>query len=207
MIENKLDLSNNILACSRKIKMKKLYCDLEFTGLHKKADPISIALLSEDGKNSFYAELTDFDANQINPWLKKNVINNLLLQNNHPPFHRVLGSHWELLGDCKFVIKGEYGLVTWLKQKYGKNRVTLTSFGAGYDWVILRQLLLDADLDPLDYFEVYPYDVASVFQYYGLCPNINGEKEKYAEMHGQKHNALFDTKAVRAIDQKLEALR
>jgi len=186
--------------------MNKLYCDLEFTGLHMKTNAISIAMLSEDEENSFYAEFTDFDTLQINPWIKKNVLDNLLFQNTSPPYHRINGNHWELLGDSKFIISGEFGLATWLKEKFSKTRLTLTSFGANYDWVIIRQLFLNTELNPLEYFEIYPYDIASVFQYLGLNPNINGEKEKYAEISGNKHNALFDCKVARAIDKKLESL-
>lgn len=57
----------------------KIFFDTEFTGLHKNTTLISIGLISEDGK-SFYAELTDYNPEQCNEWIKNNVINNLYLQ-------------------------------------------------------------------------------------------------------------------------------
>ena len=38
---------------------KKIFFDLEFTGLHKLTTAISVGLVCEDGKK-FYAECTDF---------------------------------------------------------------------------------------------------------------------------------------------------
>ena len=50
--------------------------DSEFTGLHQNTTLISIGLVSECGK-TFYAEFNDYDFNQVDDWLKENVINNL----------------------------------------------------------------------------------------------------------------------------------
>lgn len=53
-----------------------IYFDTEFTGLHKDTSLISIGLISDDGK-SFYAECNDYDRNQVDKWIQKNVIENL----------------------------------------------------------------------------------------------------------------------------------
>ena len=62
----------------------KLFFDMEFTGLHKETTPISLGIVSEDGK-TFYAEFTDYDESQCNDWIKENVIHNLYL--SHIPWH------------------------------------------------------------------------------------------------------------------------
>ena len=56
----------------------KLFFDTEFTGLHKNTTLISVGIVSED-ERKFYAELTDYDRNQCNDWIKENVLSNLLL--------------------------------------------------------------------------------------------------------------------------------
>lgn len=47
-----------------------LYFDTEFTGLHKDTTLISIGIISEEG-DKFYAELTDYNDEQIDNWLQK----------------------------------------------------------------------------------------------------------------------------------------
>ena len=48
--------------------------------MHKNTTLISIGIISEDGR-FFYGESMDFDKNQIDEWLQKNVIDNLLYNN------------------------------------------------------------------------------------------------------------------------------
>src|SRR6056297_2256076 len=60
--------------------MKKLFLDTEFTGLHQNTTVISIGIVSENNQ-SFYAEFTDYDSDQVNEWINENVIENL--QFNH----------------------------------------------------------------------------------------------------------------------------
>ena len=50
----------------------KIFFDTEFTGLHKNTTLISIGLISED-RRSFYAELTDYDKEQCDDWIKENL--------------------------------------------------------------------------------------------------------------------------------------
>ena len=56
-----------------------IFGDTEYTGLHQQTTLISIGLVSQDGK-TFYAELNDYDTQQINPWLNENVIKRLKFQ-------------------------------------------------------------------------------------------------------------------------------
>lgn len=63
----------------RIIKIMNLYFDCEFTGLHRNTTLISLGIISEDNQR-FYAEFTDYDMNQCDRWVKKNVLSNLILQ-------------------------------------------------------------------------------------------------------------------------------
>lgn len=60
-----------------------LFFDMEFTGLRQNTTPISLGIVSEDGKK-FYAEFVDFDFNQVNDWITKNVLDNLFLKKLYP---------------------------------------------------------------------------------------------------------------------------
>ena len=60
----------------------KIFFDTEFTGLHKDTTLISIGLIAEDG-NTFYAELTDYDKTQVDDWIQQNVVDNLIIPDEH----------------------------------------------------------------------------------------------------------------------------
>lgn len=55
-----------------------LFFDTEFTGLHKNTTLISLGIVADNGKK-FYAEFLDYNDNQVNNWIKENVIENLYL--------------------------------------------------------------------------------------------------------------------------------
>lgn len=55
----------------------KVFFDTEFTGLHQNTTLISIGLVDENN-NTFYAEFNDYDKLQVDDWIQKNVVNNLL---------------------------------------------------------------------------------------------------------------------------------
>lgn len=55
-----------------------IFFDCEFTGLNKNTTLISLGLISEDNK-TFYAEFTDYNKNQVDEWIEKNVISYLRL--------------------------------------------------------------------------------------------------------------------------------
>lgn len=58
----------------------RIYFDMEFTGLHRETTPISFGAVSETGEK-FYCEFIDYDVTQIDDWLQKNVIDNLIGKN------------------------------------------------------------------------------------------------------------------------------
>ena len=78
-----------------------LFFDMEFTGLRQNTTPISIGIVSEDGK-TFYAEFTDYDEGQCNDWIKENVICNLHLK--HIPWHSQCLEYIEKLKKDEYVV-------------------------------------------------------------------------------------------------------
>lgn len=108
----------------------KLFFDMEFTGLHKNTTPISIGVVSEDGKK-FYAEFTDYDEYQCNDWIKENVLNNLTLPDI--PYKSDFDMnilHWRQLGyivdKCPIEIPGKLLQHNWIKtERINKKTITL----------------------------------------------------------------------------------
>jgi hypothetical protein len=58
--------------------MKILNYFLRNLPVHQNTTLISIGLIADTG-DTFYAELTDYDPDQIDDWLQENVLNNLVL--------------------------------------------------------------------------------------------------------------------------------
>ena len=56
-----------------------LFFDTEFTGLQKNTDLISIGVIADKGRGSFYAELNDYNQSVYKDnWIREHVIKNLL---------------------------------------------------------------------------------------------------------------------------------
>lgn len=55
----------------------ELFMDSEFTGLHQHTTLISLGIVAATGQ-TFYAEFTDYDKDQVDDWLQKNVLDNLI---------------------------------------------------------------------------------------------------------------------------------
>lgn len=174
----------------------KIFFDTEFTGLHKNTTLISIGLVSEIG-DTFYAELTDYDKGQVDEWIEKNVIANLCIPDNEAE-QRV----------NTFKGNSEYArekLLSWLSQF---KTVEWVSDVCHYDFVLLVDLLYGHALK-------MPYGVHNA-----ACHDINQDIAKEfnideikafdksredilkvydIEIDGEKHNALYDAKVIRAI--------
>lgn len=56
-----------------------LFFDCEFTGLRKDTTLISLGIVADNGKK-FYAEFTDFNWDYVDDWIKKNVLDELILK-------------------------------------------------------------------------------------------------------------------------------
>lgn len=197
------------------MKTTKIFFDTEFTGLRQKTSLISIGLVSECGK-TFYAELNDFDENQVDEWLQKNVIDKLRFKepkegednhyiatrsiDNKPPSNLYKSYSLELREDRGIVA---FHLMVWLKQF---EKVEIWSDCLAYDWVLFCELFGGAFSTPENVYYI-PFDLSTLFKIKGIDPDINREKfaygEVYNEMLKQKHNALWDAKVIKDCYFKL----
>ncbi len=192
--------------------MTRIFFDTEFTGLHQKTTLISIGLVSENGE-TFYAELNDYDENQIDEWLKENVINGLYLEKPNFGGNRnfcntpinMFVKNMEVVGDTEYV---KYCLSEWFKRF---EKVEIWSDCLSYDWVLFCQIFGHAFSIPKNIYYI-PFDICTVFKEKGIDPDIS--REEYAgsmievnDAHnwgdGSKHNALWDAYVIKACYKKL----
>lgn len=191
----------------------KVFFDTEFTGLHQNTTLISIGLISECGK-TFYAELTDYDKSQIDDWLQENVINNLLMsepkegeqeyfmatRHSDNPVGEDLYKSYSLQLRCdKETLKTE--LTRWLEQF---ESVKIWSDCLSYDWVLFNQIFGHAFNIPKNVYYI-PFDICTLFEAKGIDPDISRERfiDSESAFDGNKHNALWDAKVIKACYEKL----
>lgn len=175
---------------------KQVYFDTEFTGLHAGTTLISIGLISECGQE-FYAELTDYDPNQIDTWLKDNIINKLFLKEEGL---KVSGHSTKFKGTK---IEMANHLQRWLHQL---GEVEMWSDCLAYDWVVFNDIFGTAFDIPKNVYYI-PFDICTLFKLKGIDPDIN--REEFAELQiadANKHNALHDAIVIRACYNKLISL-
>lgn len=171
----------------------KIFFDTEFTGLHQNTTLISIGCVA-DNNHEFYAELTDYDKDQVDDWIQENVIRNLILES----------CGWVSSGGYrKMSVKGNhiqvaYELKDWLSQF---NQVEMWSDCLSYDWVLFNQLFGHAFNIPENVYYI-PFDICTLFKIKGIDPDIN--REEFAGLTGEsKHNALWDAQVIKLCYEKL----
>jgi hypothetical protein len=172
--------------------MTLIFLDSEFTGGHRGTTLISIGLISEDGR-TFYAELLDYDTEQINDWLKENVIPNLQ-GNRFIPSEDL--RNYRVLGDRAMV--GSH-LNTWLSQF---DQVEIWSDVYHFDWVLFSDLFGN-DFSLPENVSYIPFDIATFFKVKGIDPDISREGFVGVEDTELKHNALWDAKIIKMCYEKL----
>lgn len=212
----------------------KLFFDTEFTGLHQNTTLISIGIIAETGQ-IFYAELSDYDKSQIDEWLQKNVIDNLLMaepkegeqeyfsaiRHFDNPVGEDLYKSYSLQLRCdQKVLQVELG--KWLAQF---EQVEMWSDCLSYDWVLFCQIFGHAFSIPKNVFYI-PFDICTLFYERGIDTDINRElfaadtnRELFSEsgtplffdaegrVEQQKHNALWDAKIIRECFAKLDKVK
>src|SRR5574344_1391316 len=136
----------------------KLFFDTEFTGLHKDTSLISIGIISEDNKH-FYAELNDYDKSQVDEWILKNVIDNLLYNDNTTLFDMDNNKNI-IMKDTKANVKKV--LLKWLHDNFNDETIEFVSDVSSYDFVLLVDLIAGCALDLPDNVVPYCYDINQV---------------------------------------------
>jgi len=161
-------------------KLTKVFLDTEFTGLHKETTLISIGLIDEDGRK-FYAELTDYDVEQVDEWLEENVIAGLYVTDDYktedPHLTIFRGEHKDLAA----------ALELWLAYY---DHVQIWSDCLAYDWVLFNHIWGHAFNIP-KMVHYIPMDICTLLELVGMDPDEN--REEFAGYpSGNKHNALHD---------------
>ena len=190
--------------------MKKIFLDTEFTGLHQGTTLISIGLVSDCGK-TFYAELTDYAKNQVDPWLQENVIDNLIIDEgviNKLDKDLIKNGFSSIkINECEdsTLFKGEIDdlkeyLTEWLESF--DEPIEIWSDCLAYDFVLFNQIWGHAFNVPKCVYYI-PFDICTLFKVMNIDPDIS--REEYSELkEGKlKHNALWDAKVIKACYDKL----
>ena len=184
----------------------KLFFDTEFTGLKKNTTLVSIGIVAENGKK-FYAEFTDYDAKQVDKWVKENVIDNLLLDgmgdgvsetDENPSCVLVRGN--------KEYVKDE--LVEWISQF---DSVQFISDVCHYDFVLLIDIFGTA-FDLPENVSASCHDInQDIAKHYGISEREAFDKSREdivselcsEPISGIKHNSLYDAEVIKAIYEEV----
>ena len=172
----------------------RVFLDSEFTGLVSGAELISIGLISQDGR-TFYAELNDYDAKNINDWLRENVITHLRFTEFRSNPRLDLEHH--AMKTSRFDVSN--ALSEWLAQW---DKVEIWGDCIAYDWVLFCGLFGGAMKIPSNVYYI-PFDIATLFYVRGIDPDIS--RVEYAGASEAKHNALHDAKIIRSCYLRLNA--
>lgn len=178
-----------------------IFFDTEFTGLHKDTTLISIGFVTENNKE-FYAELTDYDRTQLEPWTNKNVLPNLLYD-KYTTFTHIEKNNVHMKGN-KYKLKDE--LTRWFST-LSKEKHIIVSDCLSYDWVLFNNIFGHAFNIPKN-INYIPLDISTYLWAKGFNPNISREMfisntNFYKITTEQKHNALYDAKTIKEVFFKL----
>lgn len=182
----------------------KVFLDTEFTSLTMYSSLLSLALVSEDGRE-FYAEIYPFDK-KVSKWVKENVLDNFLYKNYTDYFK--LTKHNDKGTEYSYHCNGfDYEIVDelakWLKQF---DEIEIWSDCLAYDWVLFCDLFGGAEKIPKN-INYIPFDIATLFKIKGINPDITREDFILdIKIQGVKHNALYDAKVIKACYDKLMKL-
>lgn len=208
----------------------KVYYDAEFTGLHRDTSLISIGLVTEYG-NSFYAEFTDFDNTQLDGWIVKNVILNLVLDSykNGESIKHIMKRATTNEGNkdlYNLTVKGSKKVVRkclseWLSSvsKFYNKQIQIYCDCYAYDWMLFNDLICEDGkaLNLPEYIYYIPVDLSTTLQIKDHDPDVTrevfaGDKAidelktitPFMQMGDKcKHNSLWDAYVCKLCFNKL----
>lgn len=173
----------------------RLYFDLEFTGLHQHTTPLSLGIVSEHG-HTFYAEFVDYAEDQVDAWLRENVLAHMRYQGRRNIFEYRRTDHELVVVSSKVSVADD--LRRWVAQW---NRVQFWGDCLAYDWVLLCELFGGARNLPSNVSYI-PMDLCTLLEVHNIDPDIS--REQFAGIApSHKHNALHDAQVIRACHRKL----
>jgi 3' exoribonuclease, RNase T-like len=167
----------------------KIFLDTEFTGLHQNTSLISLALVAENGQE-FYAECTDYDKSQINPWLEEHVLAKLTIQTEGITMH-----------NATTICKGNKALIGevlkhWLMPF---DVIEIWADVLAYDWVLFCELFGGAMNIPDNIFYA-PFDLATLFRVKNMIEPISKYQKDISRFEfvgadkSKQHHALEDAR-------------
>lgn len=201
----------------------RIYYDAEFTGLNRKTSLISIGLVSDSG-TVFYAEFSDYDQNQVNEWIQKNVIQNLTMndidiEDNGDCYSDKMYLPSIINNDSVYnmKVKGDTNsikakLLEWLQNEStaaGKQIQIFTDCYA-YDWVLMLDMICQYGdgINIPDYINYIPIDLSTLLWNIGVDPDIN--REEFVGPYNTiplvvqaKHNSLWDAYVAKVCFEKI----
>jgi len=185
----------------------KIFLDTEFTGLHKNTTLVSLGLVTEDDV-FFYAEFTDYDKSQVDDWLQLNVIDKLYVKEDALIASAVWISEDTVRKyDSNLVIgnndHNEYALRKWLEQF---DSIEMWSDCLSYDWVLFNNIFKHAFNLPKN-ISYIPFDICTLMKMKGIDPDIDREEFARIKVDGNKHNALYDAKIIKACYERLVLMK
>ena len=182
----------------------KIYFDTEFTGLHKNTTLISIGLTDEVGR-SFYAEFSDYDKSQCDDWIEENVIANLICKDGK---WTTTIADTNVYGTKEEIVKE---LRTWLSH-YDKPINQLVSDVCHYDMVLFIDIFGTAFDLPKNISPVCHDINADIARHFNITETEAFDESREGllarfgvTIEGRKHNALYDTFVIRALDFEIRA--
>jgi len=126
----------------------KLFFSLQKTGEHRNATPITLGIVSECGKFSFYAEFTDFDRGDNALYVQEKILPVLRFTKlaDENTVQNDVVTNMTVCGSRHFVAeKLEY----WLTTIYHNDLVDFWGDSITYDWILLCELLDKRQAKPL----------------------------------------------------------
>lgn len=183
--------------------MTKLYFDTEFSGLYKNTELISIGIISDDGR-AFYGEITDFNKDKIDEWINRNVLANTIEYGNINILD-ICEREDDYYVGTKSDISGY--LRDWLKQF---DDVQLVSDVCHYDMALFIDLFGSAWDIPKNVSPVCHDINQDIAKFYYISDreafDFNREDillDNDINIEGEKHNALYDAKVIKAISEMI----
>lgn len=183
--------------------MKKIFFDMEFTGLHKNTSIISIGLVDEND-NKFYAELSDFELDQCDEWIRENILSKLISNSKSVrKQNRIYKVDNFYYGDKQFV---RDKLLKWLGTE---DNIQFISDVSHYDFVLLIDLISGHALTLPKNISPYCHDInQDIARYYNVsdAKAFDMTREDIMdkiEGSNEKHNALFDAIIIKNIYEKI----
>lgn len=180
----------------------RIFLDTEFTGLHQHTTLISLALAAENGA-IFYAELDDYDREQVDPWIKKHVLSQL-----SGGFTNAEKAHTKTVMLCSgALVDVSRGLRRWLKQFGGKNSVEIWADVLAWDWVLFCEVFGGTFALP-EQVHYIPRDLSTLLDIRGIDPDTDRETLgtvawSHPKLKLSRHHALYDALLERDIFEKI----